>query len=149
MFTGFAAPAHPQTATKRSVIYWVGVSLSLLAAVLFTFHGRLQVPKSLPGRLRGSGVGTESRPRLVASYGKLPLSFEVNQGQTDAQVKFVSRGRGYTLFLTGDEAVLELQESGVRSQESEARIQDSGFGIQESGRTTQSFGERRPVATDN
>ncbi len=47
--------------------------------------------------------------RLVGSYGKLPLSFEVNQGQTDPQVKFLSRGRGYALFLTGDEAVLSLR----------------------------------------
>ena len=31
-------------------------------------------------------------------YGKLPLSFEANRGQTDARVQFLSRGRGYTLF---------------------------------------------------
>ena len=46
---------------------------------------------------------------LVSNYGKLPLAFEVNQGQTDGRVKFLSRGRGYALFLTGDEAVLTLQ----------------------------------------
>src|SRR5438445_6055573 len=56
--------------------------------------------------------------RLRASYGKLPLSFEINRGQTDARVNFLSRGSGYTLFLTGDEAVLSLrsQEPGVGSQ---------------------------------
>jgi hypothetical protein len=43
------------------------------------------------------------------SYGKLPLSFEANHGQMDAQVKFLSRTGGYTLFLTGEEAVLELR----------------------------------------
>ena len=43
---------------------------------------------------------------------KLPLSFEVNLGQTDAHVKFLSRGRGYSLFLTGDEAVLTLRNAG-------------------------------------
>jgi hypothetical protein len=131
MFHGFAAPALPQTATKRIVIYWVGVSLSFLAAVLFSFHGGLQAPKNISAKRGISAVATQNQPRLAASYGKLPLSFEVNQGQTDPQVKFLSRGRGYTLFLTGDAAVLELQESGVRSQESEARIQDSGFRIQE------------------
>jgi len=46
---------------------------------------------------------------LAANYGKLPLSFEANQGQTDSRVKFLSRGRGYSLFLTGDEAVLSFQ----------------------------------------
>jgi hypothetical protein len=42
-------------------------------------------------------------------YGKLPLSFEANQGQTDASVKFVSRDAGYSLFLTTDEAILALR----------------------------------------
>ena len=43
-------------------------------------------------------------------YGKLPLSFEVNQGQTDPQVKFLSRWRCYTLFLTSTEALLTLRQ---------------------------------------
>jgi uncharacterized protein (TIGR03437 family) len=38
------------------------------------------------------------------------LSFEANQGQVDSEVKFLSRGRGYTLFLTGTEAVLALNQ---------------------------------------
>src|SRR5216683_1938879 len=45
----------------------------------------------------------------VDEYGKLPLSFEANQGQTDKQVKFLSRGHGYALFLTPIEAVLSLK----------------------------------------
>ena len=49
------------------------------------------------------------RPRVAENYGKLPLSFEANTGQTNSAVKFLSRGRGYTLFLTSDEAVLELR----------------------------------------
>ncbi|HEV2383357.1 MAG TPA: SBBP repeat-containing protein [Terriglobia bacterium] len=47
-----------------------------------------------------------ARHRFLANYGKLPLSFEANDGQTDSQVKFLARGSGYTLFLTGTEAVL-------------------------------------------
>ena len=47
--------------------------------------------------------------RVSEAYGKLPLHFEANQGQTDPGVKFLSRGRGYTLFLTGrGEAVMLL-----------------------------------------
>src|SRR5437763_9830524 len=66
-----------------------------------------------------------TQARLADSYGKVPLSFEANRGQTDPRVKFLSRGSGYTLFLTGDEAVLSLksQKAGARSQESEARSQ--------------------------
>jgi hypothetical protein len=47
-------------------------------------------------------------------FGKVPLSFEPNQGQTDAKVQFLSRGQGYALFLTPGEAVLELQKSGAK-----------------------------------
>jgi hypothetical protein len=42
------------------------------------------------------------------NYGKLPLSFELNQGQSNPQVKFQSRGSGYSLFLTDSSAVLAL-----------------------------------------
>jgi len=51
-----------------------------------------------------------TQARLSAAYGQVPMSFEANQGQTDAQVQFVSRGSGYTLFLAGGEAVLSLQK---------------------------------------
>jgi hypothetical protein len=57
-----------------------------------------------------------ARPRLAEAYGKLPLSFEINRGQTDSQVKFLSRGSGYSLFLTGNEAVLALKKPGARSR---------------------------------
>ena len=51
-----------------------------------------------------------SNDQILQAYGQLPLSFEVNQGQTDAQVDFLSQGSGYTLFLTPTEAVLSLQK---------------------------------------
>ncbi len=48
-------------------------------------------------------------PPLLKNFGNLPLSFEENQGQVDAQVKYLARGKGYTLFLTETEAVLSLR----------------------------------------
>ncbi len=59
-----------------------------------------------------------SQPRLAQNHGKLPLSFELNQGQTNAWVRFLARGRGYTIFLTDDEAVLTLKKSSVVSGQS-------------------------------
>ncbi|HEY6769280.1 MAG TPA: SBBP repeat-containing protein, partial [Candidatus Sulfotelmatobacter sp.] len=56
----------------------------------------------------------EFRAHVAETYGKLPLSFEANRGQSDKRVKFLSRGHGYTLFLTGDEAVLSLRNSGLK-----------------------------------
>jgi len=66
---------------------------------------------SASGILLHHGAADASQARLVANYGKLPLSFEVNEGQADAPVKFVSRGPGYSLFLTGTEAVIALKKS--------------------------------------
>src|SRR5262249_20196638 len=42
------------------------------------------------------------------AYGQLPISFEANVGQTDAQVQYMAHGSGYALFLTADRAVLSL-----------------------------------------
>jgi hypothetical protein len=46
---------------------------------------------------------------VVEAYNKLPLGFEPNRGQTDSEVKFLSRGDGYALFLTSEGAVLTLR----------------------------------------
>jgi hypothetical protein len=51
-----------------------------------------------------------SNDQILQSYGQIPLSFEVNRGQTAAQVDFLSRGSGYALFLTPTEAVFSLQQ---------------------------------------
>src|SRR4051795_4236339 len=47
-----------------------------------------------------------SPAKIQTGYGNLPLTFEVNQGQTDPRVKFLAHGDGCGLFLTPDEAVL-------------------------------------------
>jgi hypothetical protein len=49
--------------------------------------------------------------RVFENYGKLPLYFEPNNGQTDHQVRFLSKGKSYTLFLTPDEAVLSFSRN--------------------------------------
>jgi hypothetical protein len=56
-------------------------------------------------------VDEATRARVSEAYSRLPLSFEENRGQVDKEVKFLSRGAGYTLFLTPTEAVLALRQS--------------------------------------
>ena len=62
-----------------------------------------------------SGAAPSTRPQgnlsLIRAYDKIPLRFERNDGQSDARVKFLSRGSGYTLFLTPDESVFVLTRS--------------------------------------
>jgi hypothetical protein len=51
---------------------------------------------------------TAAAAGLSKSYGRLPLHFEENRGQTDRQVQFLARGPGYGVYLTAREAVLVL-----------------------------------------
>src|SRR5436190_270536 len=60
-----------------------------------------------------SAGGQETQARTGEMYSQLPLRFEVNQGQTDEQVRFVSRGRDFNLFLTGTSAVMTLNRADV------------------------------------
>ena len=65
--------------------------------------------------------------RLLESYGKLPLRFEANQGQVDEDVKFLSRGKGYTMFLTSGGAVMALRAPGkVNKQSADVRETEPG-----------------------
>ncbi|HSK72208.1 MAG TPA: SBBP repeat-containing protein, partial [Pyrinomonadaceae bacterium] len=50
-------------------------------------------------------------------YAKIPLSFEENRGQAQSEVKFLSRGNGYALFLTPDEAVFALKKGENKSED--------------------------------
>ena len=60
--------------------------------------------------LPGSSLPDEAvRARVSEAYGKLPISFEANQGQTDGRVDFLSRGSNYNLFLTPTAAVAVLR----------------------------------------
>ena len=69
---------------------------------------------SLPGDTRspqtvaGKTPTPDASRKVAANYGKLPISFEANHGQTDKRVKFVARGSGYGLYLNGQDAVLAL-----------------------------------------
>ncbi len=83
-----------------------------------------------------SQPNAKAQARISDQYGKLPLSFEANHGQTDSRVKFFSRTGGYSLFLTGDEAVLTWRGSSEKKSSPRglkpASVTDSG-GTAEAG----------------
>ena len=59
----------------------------------------------------------------------LPLSFELNQGQTNERVKFLARSEGYVLFLTATEVVMALDnpvahQKGKANRELRSRAED-------------------------
>lgn len=62
-------------------------------------------------------------------FGKVPLTFEANIGQTDSRVKYLSRGAGYTLFLTAEnEAVMSLTRTTSAGERQSAAVRMSLVG---------------------
>ncbi len=108
--------------------------------------------------LRGSAatpVATDaptSKGKLVESYGKVPLSFEPNRGQTSPAVQWVARGPEYALFLSGHDAVLELNSitppAGITDR---PKIYSSAVRMNLLGATTalKASGERQQAGTAN
>jgi hypothetical protein len=59
-------------------------------------------------------VIASSTAQLQRAYGRLPLHFEENRGQMDAQVRFVGRAPGGTVYLTDKDIVLALAGGTLR-----------------------------------
>lgn len=51
------------------------------------------------------------RSDIAKAYSRLPLTFEVNHGQTSARTKFLARGNGYNVLLRPAEAEIRLRRS--------------------------------------
>ena len=68
----------------------------------------------------------QAKERANEAYGKLPINFEANRGQTDESVKFLARGRGYNLYLTATEAVLSLRKE-ARPEKSDSLMDKAGL----------------------
>ena len=75
--------------------------------------------------------------RVVKSFGRLLPGFEVNRGQVDAQVKFLTRGSGYTLFLTPSEAVLVLRAPDAMPAAGQALVSTAEVRMHLAGATAQ------------
>jgi hypothetical protein len=55
-------------------------------------------------------VSTSLKQHWLETYGRLPLAFEANEGQSPAGIQFLSRGEGYDLSLMSREADLTLRQ---------------------------------------
>ncbi len=87
---------------------------------------RRRSARIIPCRPRLEGLETRELPsanpaaagQFQQVYSQVPLSFEANQGQAEAPVKFLAHGQGYSLFLTPADAVLDLSRPAPLSQPS-------------------------------
>src|SRR5437762_14290399 len=57
----------------------------------------------------------QARDETAQTHATFPMSFERNDGQTAAEVTFLARGRGYSLYLTATQAVLSLPGRAVKA----------------------------------
>ncbi len=113
-------PEYKPTKSMNKQLFTLFLGLMLIITTLIFFtssHWSYFNHEHAASSLLASSAGSSL---LVDNFGNLPLSFEMNQGQVDSDVTFLSRGNGYTMYLAGDEAVMVLNkplegESGAAS----------------------------------
>ncbi len=97
---------------RKQLFTTAGVCLAVLGAGVLCHHvSRAGSRNSAATR----GGDAAIRLRALEAYAKIPLTFEANSGQTDARVKFLARGAGYTVFLTDRDATLRLQQTSTKA----------------------------------
>ncbi|MEO8041629.1 MAG: Ig-like domain-containing protein, partial [Acidobacteriota bacterium] len=110
---------------KRQTVIFSILAIAVLcfaAAIIFNVsnsneNSSLGSPEEGQTEQSADRAGTAIEARIdkrsiEAEYGKLPINFEPNVGQTDDAVKFLARGHGYSLFLSQRDAVVSLQKYG-------------------------------------
>jgi hypothetical protein len=62
-----------------------------------------------PAQAPASNAPGADKQALAKAYGKLPMQFEPNVGQASSAARYVAHGRGYSLAISPDTAVLSLR----------------------------------------
>ena len=117
---------------KRAIVKTIFVTVLQLVFLVCAMGG------AFAARTSNGALDEAVRTRVSKSYWRLPLRFEANKGQTDNRVKFLSRGLGYNLFLTSEEAVFSLRsnktfrekENSKRDRKTRERKATTVFSIQ-------------------
>ncbi len=104
-------------------VSFLGTAMLVAAAIVFHFGSAVHAAKA-------GGLPPDAHSTLSSKALFLPLFFEPNQGQTAPQVKFLAHGAGYGLFLTADEAVLQLRHAATSTQHSAPGSQPSALSSQ-------------------
>lgn len=119
-------PSYPNLSTPRRLLLCLFSTFLFLVCLTSTdfvrskgYDGSTSVGTLVAGDGRRTNVAlpdisgkesekTVSEAKLLDDFGKTPLNFEINAGQTDSQIKFLTRGTNYNLLLTSNEAILKL-----------------------------------------
>jgi hypothetical protein len=128
-----AAGAKLLTGTRPTTSIFPNLKWTLVVALALVAIGALISASQAPSTEHSSAASTnpEAGPAAPASepaaasqmseresldaYGKLPLSFIFNEGQTDEAVRYYAQGAGYGFFFTNEGATLSFAEGKGRS----------------------------------
>ena len=86
----FSAINQQQTAAKRIALCCGCGVLTFVTMRWFGLLPRIQASGNILPNHQVHAAPTETQPELVASYGKLPISFEANVGQSASQVQYLA-----------------------------------------------------------
>ena len=115
----------PFSRTHRAVLV-VGIVCLLTSFASIVFVGARNDNAEISATTAAPTANASTKARIAERFGKLPLSFEINKGQSDQSVKFLSHGTGYDLFLTATDAVLTLRkpQTARTDNKSEAEVRE-------------------------
>jgi hypothetical protein len=100
-----------------------------LATLLLTFGSVAFASTSNP-------PGKTVAAKKVAAYGKLPLQFEVNQGQADPRMKMLAHGQGYNILLQPTAATFDLHRTAKGHKSSQEAVRMSFVGASQNATLT-------------
>lgn len=103
---------------SRSVLI-IGIACllaSFAGVILVAAHKNNNLPQAVLAQVSATSLDSVTQARIAEHFGRLPLSFEINKGQINESVKFLSHGAGYDLFLTSTEAVLSAKAACVATR---------------------------------
>src|ERR1700693_4315692 len=95
-------------------------ALTLTSLVILATFNRRIASKPTPlhaSAFNSTSTSVASTAKAAMRFANLALDFEVNRGQVAAVAKYIARAPGYSLFVTGDGAVLSMERFPARISE--------------------------------
>src|SRR5215208_1195432 len=111
-----ARPVRWRASPGKKALVVVAVALLALLAAFTTLIAASKAPNADHHSSAGStqdqsrAAPQMSEKEALDAYGKLPLSFVPNEGQTDEAVRYYAQGAGYGFFFTHKGATLSFAE---------------------------------------
>src|SRR5436190_1100142 len=113
----------PRRNGKQSPMgYWFALAVllgSLTIYAILSNHAAQADPVADASTPNRSDINAGDKARIAEAYGKLPLSFEADQGGGASRLRFLARGGNSSVALSSTVMVLTLRENGKTAQKCE------------------------------